>query len=566
MRLSFLLLALAAAPSAAAQTLYVDANLTTGAGDGSSWADAFQGPGGLQDALAAASGGEIWVAQGTYLPSTTGSRAGTFRLESGLAIRGGFAGGETSAFERPARGAAPSVLSGDLSGNDTASATTRVDNSFHVVNAQGANATALLDRFTIVGGNANGGGSNNDRGGGILCAGNFAPRVVDCDFVDNRCTFGGGAGYINNGGDPEFIGCRFEDNVGGQFGGAFDIAFGGSILFDGCWFEGNRAVRAGALEIFGTNQAVVANSVFVDNTVTGSSGGGALWFGNGSSSRVVGCTIVENTANTNAAGGIRVQGANPRIQNCILWGNTGTGTNTAANQVTLTANVSHSLVEGGFAGGTGNIAADPQFMDQAQRDFSLPLTSPAVDAADGGALVAGLVSDFAGGRRAFDAPAADTGTGTPSFVDMGAFEATTDIGAYYCEAIVNASGLPGRIRATGSVAAADNDVTLVAEDLTPNQFGIFVVGAESGFAPATGGVGTLCLGGQLGRYSQLSQILDSGPNGTFTLDIDLTAIPQGGVNASTGAGDTWYFQAWYRDVVFITTTSNFTDAVAITFE
>jgi hypothetical protein len=48
---------------ASAGTLFVDANLATGANDGSSWVDAFQGSGGLQSALAlAALGDEIWVA------------------------------------------------------------------------------------------------------------------------------------------------------------------------------------------------------------------------------------------------------------------------------------------------------------------------------------------------------------------------------------------------------------------------------------------------------------------------------------------------------------------------
>ena len=82
----------------------------------------------------------------------------------------------------------------------------------------------MLDGFTITGGNSNGSSSGNaDRGGGILCVGNVSPTIRNCDFVANRCTFGGGAGYINGAG-PDFIRCSFRDNVGGAFGGAFDIA------------------------------------------------------------------------------------------------------------------------------------------------------------------------------------------------------------------------------------------------------------------------------------------------------------------------------------------------------
>ena len=51
---------------------------------------------------------------------------------------------------------------------------------------------------------------------------------------------------------------------------------------------------------------------------------------------------------------------------------------------------------------------------------------------------------------------------------------------------------------------------------------------------------------------------------THELAIDLTAIPEGPAVASAAAGDTWRFQAWFRDAN-PTATSNFTDAVAVTF-
>src|SRR6187399_242051 len=51
--------------SASAGTIYVNAALGSGANNGSSWADAYQGSGGLQSALAVSvAGDQIWVAQG----------------------------------------------------------------------------------------------------------------------------------------------------------------------------------------------------------------------------------------------------------------------------------------------------------------------------------------------------------------------------------------------------------------------------------------------------------------------------------------------------------------------
>ncbi len=107
------------ASAASAQTVYADANLTTGANDGSTWADAFQGPSALQDALAVVVAGEdIFVADGTYVTGAPGSRAMSFRLQNNVRILGGFAGGETSPDARPAYGVAESILTADLAGDD----------------------------------------------------------------------------------------------------------------------------------------------------------------------------------------------------------------------------------------------------------------------------------------------------------------------------------------------------------------------------------------------------------------------------------------------------------------
>ena len=136
-----------------AQTVYVDANLTTGGNDGSSWTDAFQGPNGLQDALSVSvAGNDIFVADGTYVPAAGGSRYASFRLQNNVRILGGFAGGESSPDARPAFGVAESILSGDMAGDD-AMGGSRAENSFHVVRTDSTDATAVLDGFTIRGGN-----------------------------------------------------------------------------------------------------------------------------------------------------------------------------------------------------------------------------------------------------------------------------------------------------------------------------------------------------------------------------------------------------------------------------
>ena len=94
------------------------------------WATAFTD---LQPALAAAgSGDEIWVAAGTYLPTSTTDRTISFAMKNGVAVYGGFDGTETMRSERnPAVNV--TILSGDIGTPGVSS-----DNSYHVVTAGAA--------------------------------------------------------------------------------------------------------------------------------------------------------------------------------------------------------------------------------------------------------------------------------------------------------------------------------------------------------------------------------------------------------------------------------------------
>ena len=125
----------------AQRILYVDAG-ASGANDGSAWADAFTD---VQDALAAAArGDEIWVAEGVYKPVvpadsanvTNPERGELFQLKNGVSLYGGFAGNEANRDERDVL-IYPTILSGDLLGNDTDNVDpddpARSDNSWHVV-------------------------------------------------------------------------------------------------------------------------------------------------------------------------------------------------------------------------------------------------------------------------------------------------------------------------------------------------------------------------------------------------------------------------------------------------
>lgn len=135
-----------------------------------------------------------------------------------------------------------------------------------------------------------------------------------------------------------------------------------------------------------------------------------------------------------------------------------------------------------------------------------------------------------------------------------------------CNGVANSTGVPGRMNAFGSDVALDNDLFLLATDLPTASFGYFICSLTS-VPPVTppGSQGHICLGGSVGRYVGPNQIQRTGFSGTFGLELDLTATPQPTGFVSVQAGATWNFQTWHRDVAGGMATSNFTDAVAVSF-
>ena len=534
----------------AQSTIYVDEGLTTGLNDGSSWANALQSDDGVRLALIqSVNGDQIFVKEGTYYPTTGTSRTMAFNLKTGVELYGGFVGTESAPSERPPLGDAPTILSADLNENDGIGTIT--DNSYHVVNGLNSNATAVLDGFTITGGNSNG-GTNNDRGGGLLCLANTSPTVRNCHFLSNRCTFGGGAAYIN--GSPTFTDVIFEDNFGGAFGGAFDINGGTGIQFNRCTFIDNQASRAGALEIFNTNGAVVTNCVFRGNRATGASGGGAVWIGNGGSTSFRNNTVVGNFANTNVAGGLIDAGSSVTVANCVFWDNQGNSGQNGNNQVSGTT-VSYSLIEGGLPG-TGNISTDPGFVDLAGFDFHLTSTSPAIDAGSNSLAQAGFDLDYDRTSRIVDAPSVpDTGVGFGGPIDMGAFEYSIGAPDTACITTPNTGLAIATLTATGSMNVVDNDLNLNAVGLPANEFGFYMMSRSTTIIPVV--AGNLCLDGPQYRFA--NDIINSGPSGILPFTPDLTNLPQMQVILP---GETMYFQAWFRDGA----TANFTTTLCIEFE
>jgi len=296
-----------------------------GASNGTSWANAYTD---LQVALAAAEwGDEIWVAKGTYKPASGADRTVSFVLEAGVGLYGGFTGAETEREQRNWETNA-TILSGDIGITGS-----NADNSEHVV--VGAHL-AVLDGFTITGGNGDdGGGMRNTNssptitncmfsgntvhnGGGGMVNYNSSPTVTNCWFNGNKSAYGGGAMY-NQSSSPTLTNCSFNGNTadwcgGGMYNGS------GSATVTNCTFNDNTAVVSGGGGMCNYNgsSSTVTNCTFNGNMAAG---GGGMANSSGSSSTVINCTFSGNKAVDRVGGGISNSNCSPTVINCTFNGN-----------------------------------------------------------------------------------------------------------------------------------------------------------------------------------------------------------------------------------------------------
>jgi predicted outer membrane repeat protein len=292
---------------ALSRVVYVRAG-AGGSNNGTSWTDAYTS---LQDALAAAqSGDKIWVAGGTYKPTTGTDRTATFTLKNNVEIYGGFAGTETSFSQRNVS-TNVTTLSGDIGTvNNTA------DNVYHVVTSNSPANTAVLDGFTISGGNANG-STNQNIGGGIYIV-SSNPILRNLIVENNNATSSGGglyntslANYLltnstfrnntsanggaisNAGSNPTLTDVTFTNNTATNVGGAI-YNEGASPTLNSTIFGNNTAVNGGA--IYNIGSPIYNTATFTSNIA--SNQGGAIYNGAGTST-LNNVTFAQNRATNN---------------------------------------------------------------------------------------------------------------------------------------------------------------------------------------------------------------------------------------------------------------------------
>ncbi|MCB0520249.1 MAG: hypothetical protein H6577_28315 [Lewinellaceae bacterium] len=365
--------------------LYVNDN-ASGANDGTSWTDAYND---LQDALTEASNcaniTQIWVAAGTYKPTSGTDRTISFAMQNDLAVYGGFDGTETMLGERDWV-ANVTTLSGDIGTTGDNS-----DNSYHVISNDnnGLNGTALLDGFTVTAGKAdgfplNGGGMYND---------NSSPTVTNCSFSGNEAGSNGG-GMSNNNSSPTMTSCSFSGNEAGLYGGGMQNNNNSSPTVTNCSFSGNEAGFNGGGMHNDNSSPTVINCSFSGNSTNNR--GGGMYNVSSSSPTVINCSFSGNSTNLPGGGMVNDSQCSPTVTNCIFWGNSTEIANFAS-----TPTVTYSIVQGGYTG-TGNLDVDPLFVSQppiglgTTGDLHLQDCSPAKDV---GTATGAPATDFDGDAR-----------------------------------------------------------------------------------------------------------------------------------------------------------------------
>jgi predicted outer membrane repeat protein len=234
--------------------------VSSGTGSGLSWINASSD---IQSMIQVSSvGDEVWVASGTYKPSTysfssTGSQINTsdtrdytFHVKNGVKIYGGFFGNETLLSQRNLS-INVTTLSGDIGIINDVS-----DNCYHVLQI---NSNSIVDGFTISKGNAN--GSNfivtttlirRNEGGGVYMA-NLNSRLENCIITENNSSSYAGGVKINQ--NNIIYNCKFTNNTCILKGGAVYKEFGD--------FDTTRIIKS----VFSNNSAEIGGAIYFENGI-----------------------------------------------------------------------------------------------------------------------------------------------------------------------------------------------------------------------------------------------------------------------------------------------------------
>ncbi|MBN1391688.1 MAG: right-handed parallel beta-helix repeat-containing protein [Sedimentisphaerales bacterium] len=212
-------------------------------------------------------------------------------------------------------------------------------------------------------------------GGGIHCE-DANSVITGCTINDNR-----GNGIGCEGSSGTITGCSISGNFGLSGGGISGGRAGASVSIIDCLIKANSdngirncdgliqncTISENSAGSYGggiANCDGIINNCTIANNSSESKGGGLY----NCTGQITNCTFSGNSAEY--GGGIFNSSSSLTVANCILWGNTATYGSQIYNYSNSTTTINFSNVQGGWTG-TGNINADPYFVDADANDYHL---------------------------------------------------------------------------------------------------------------------------------------------------------------------------------------------------
>lgn len=141
--------------------------------------------------------------------------------------------------------------------------------------------------------------------------------LINCTFINNNATDGGGAVHLENS-NQKIINCTFINNSAIRYDGG--ICTGGAIqglnscsncIIDNCTFINNTSHYGGAIRWYGGSNSIVSNCIFINNTALRNDywGGAIDWGGENG-------TIMDSNFANSRFYDIFLSGENNRIIDC----------------------------------------------------------------------------------------------------------------------------------------------------------------------------------------------------------------------------------------------------------
>ena len=287
-------------------------------------------------------------------------------------------------------------------------------------NEGSVNRTITLTGCTITGNTAQSG--NSGLGGGGVSNGNYNNTsfngrgmitLTNCTITGNTAQDADGGG-VSNGNDNYKLNsgigvitlsnCTIANNTAPAGGGVYNGNGGrGTITLTGCTITGNTAQSGdsglggggvfnyNANYNYGGGTTTLINCTITNNTTdTKGNGSGVYNYNNnlndynnrsgGGTTTLINCTITDNTTGSNGYGGVYNFNYNNdssgkgtiTLTNNIIYGDRGGEISNSGEAAPI---VSFSDIQGGYSG-TGNINADPLFVNAATGDLHLKPGSP----------------------------------------------------------------------------------------------------------------------------------------------------------------------------------------------